>query len=70
MELMSRHYNDPLADNFGIKKSQKLVAQKYYWPTLRVDVETYIKGCNICLASKTVKHKPYGDLQFFSVLTH
>ncbi len=29
-ELISRHYNNFLADHFGIVKTQKLVAQKYY----------------------------------------
>ena len=29
-EFISRHHNDPLAGYFGIKKTRKLVAQKYY----------------------------------------
>ena len=29
-----------------------------------------MKGCNICLASKVVRHKPYGDLQSLPVSTH
>ena len=53
-ELISSHHNDPLADHFGIEKTRKLVAQKYYWPTLRHDVDNYVKRCDICLASKTV----------------
>ena len=31
----------------------------YYWPTLRRDI--------VCLASKAVRHKPYGDLQSLPV---
>ena len=69
-ELMSRHHNNPLASHFGIKKIRELVAQKYYWPTLRRNVEDNVKGCDIWLASKIVRHKPYGDLQFLSVPTH
>ena len=34
-ELISRHYNDPLAGHFGIEKTRKLIARKYYWPTLQ-----------------------------------
>ena len=37
---------------------------------LRQDVEAYIKGCNVCLASKAVRHKPYGDLQALPIPTH
>ena len=29
-----------------------------------------MKGCNVCLALKTVRHKPYGDLQSLPVPTH
>ncbi len=69
-ELISRHHDDPLAGHFGIEKTRELIARKYYWPTLRRDVEAYIKGCDVCLASKAVRHKPYEDLQSLPVSTH
>ena len=34
------------------------------------DVETYIKGCDVCLTSKVVLHKLYGDLQSLPVPIH
>ena len=70
MERISRHYNDPLAGHFGIEKTRKLLAQKYYGPTLRHDVKAYVKGCDVCLALKAVRHKPYGNLQSLPVPTH
>ena len=69
-ELISRHHNDPLAGHFGIEKTRELVARKYYWPTLRRDFKDDARGCDICLASKAVRHKPYGDLQSLPVPTH
>ena len=69
-ELISRHHDDPLAGHFGIKKTRELIAQKYYWLTLRRDVEDYVRGCDICLALKAVRHKLYGDLQSLPILTH
>ncbi len=69
-ELISRHYNDPLAGHFRIDKTWELIAQKYYWPTFRRDVETYVIGCDVCLALKAVRHKLYGDLQSLPVPTH
>ena len=62
-ELISRHHDDLLAGHFGIKKKRKLIVRKYYWLMLRHDVDNYVKGCNICLASKTGRYKPHGDLQ-------
>ena len=69
-ELISRHHNNLLAGYFGIEKTYKLLAQKYYWLTLRHNIKAYIKGINICLAFKAVYHKPYGNLQLLPVLTH
>ena len=70
LELINWHHNNSLAGHFGIDKTQELIARKYYWPTLRWDVEAYVKGCNVCLASKAVRHKPYGDLQALPIPTH
>ncbi len=69
-ELINRYHDDPLAGHFEINKTRKLIAQKYYWLTLHHDVEAYVTGCDICLASKAVRHKPYGHLQSLPVLTH
>ena len=70
MELISRHHNDPLAGHFGFDKTRELIAGKYYWPNLRKDVEAYVKGCDVCLAFKAVRHKPYSELQSLPVPTH
>ncbi len=69
-ELISRNHDDPLAGYFGIDKTRELITQKYYWPTLRHDVEAYITDCDVSLALKAVRHKPYGDLQLLPVPTH
>ena len=69
-ELISMYYYDLLAGHFGIKKTRKLIARKYYWETLRYDIKVYIRGFDICIASKTVKHKPYENRQQLLVPTH
>ena len=61
-ELISRHHDNPLIGNFGIEKTWELIARKYYWLTLPQDVGAYLKSCDVCLASKAVCYKPYGDL--------
>ncbi len=69
-ELICRHHDDPVAGHFGIEKTRELIAKKYYWPTLWQDVEAYVKRCDVCLASKVVRHKSYGDLQSLLIPTH
>ena len=70
IEIISRNHNDPFPSHFGVEKTRKLVARKYYWPTLRADIKAYIKGCDVCIISKAVRHKPHGDLQSLPVPTH
>ena len=69
-EVISCHHNDPVIEHFGIDKTRELVGRKYYWPSLKRDVESYVQGCDVCLASKAVCHKPYKDLQSLPVPTH
>ena len=69
-EVISRHHNDLLAGYFGIDKTRELVRRKYYWPSRRKDVENYVRGYDVCLTSKAIHHKPYGDLQSLLVLTY
>ena len=69
-KLINRHHNDPLDDYFEIDKTQELVARKYLLLMLQHNIETYIKGCDMCFALKTIKHKPYSDFQSLPVPTH
>ena len=69
-KLMSRHRDNCLAGHFSIKKLCKLLAWKYYWSTLRHNVEAYVKGCNVCLALKAVRHKLYNDFQLLCIPMH
>ena len=69
-KLISRYHDYLLTSYFGINKTQKLITQKYYWPIFCRDVEAYLIGCDICLTLKTVRHKPYSDLQLLLVSTY
>ena len=40
---ISCHHNDPLTGHFGIDKTRELIGRKYYWPSLRKDVENYVR---------------------------
>ena len=69
-ELISHYYNNLLAGYFGIKKTYKLLAQKYYLPTFCHNVKAHVKSYDVCLTSKAVRHKPYSDLQLLSILIY
>ena len=69
-ELINWHYNNPLAGNFGIDKTRELIGRKYYWPSLRRDVKGYIRGYDVYLTLKAVRHKPYYNLPSLPILTY
>lgn len=52
-------YNHPQAGHFQIKKTSKFVTKKYYTETLKYNVKTHIKVCNVYLVLKAVRHKLY-----------
>ena len=70
IELISRYQTNLLAGHFDIEKTCEFLIQKYYWPTFHHNVKTYVKSCDVCLASKAVRRKPYGNLQFLLVPTY
>lgn len=69
-KLISRYHNNLLLSHSQIKKTQKLIAEKYYWLTLQQDVKVYVKDYNFDLILKIIRHKLYNDLQFLLIPTH
>ena len=69
-KLINRYHNNHFVDDFSIKKTQELIAKKYYKLILWKDIKVYIKGYDVCLASKKVCHKPYKDFQLLPILIH
>lgn len=62
-QIISRHYNNSLADHFEIEKTRELGIRKYFWCTFYQDVEAdYVKGYDICLALNAVHNMLYGDI--------
>ena len=69
-KIMASHHDNSLAGHFGIEKTQELIARKYHWDSLKVDVERYVKECDICMRAKSARHKPYGNLQSLPIPQH
>ncbi|SJL00116.1 uncharacterized protein ARMOST_03428 [Armillaria ostoyae] len=50
-----------MVEHPGIEKTKELVLRDYWWPKLKKDVKTYIKGCETCARTKAntqAKHAP------------
>ena len=46
-----------------MEKTYELLHRKYYWPKMKSAVEEHCKTCDICQRTKTLRHRPYGELQ-------
>lgn len=69
-EILEMNHDDPLAGHFGKDKSIELISRKYYWPSMKKDIASYVEGCDVCMSSKAARHKPYGNLQSLPIPTH
>jgi hypothetical protein len=44
--------------HFGITKTLELIQYSLFWPSMRVDIETFVRNCEICQVTKSTKPKP------------
>lgn len=70
IEMISRHYGNPMVGYVSIGKTHKLVACKFNRLTFQFNVEVYVKDCDVCLVLNAARHKPYSDLQALLILTY
>jgi hypothetical protein len=45
-EVMKLYHDHETAAHFGKETTYDKVKNKYYWPTMKLNVETYVKTCN------------------------
>ena len=55
--------------NLVSRKQESLLAKNNINQALK-NVDTLIKGCNVCLALKTVRYKPYGNFKALLISIH
>lgn len=48
----------------------EFIIKTYFWPMFYYNIKAYIKDYDICLSSKTVRHKLYNKLQSIPIFTH
>ena len=69
IEFLRLHHDDFLTKHFDTKKIRNFINQKYFWFWIIVDVNEYIKNCNVCQRIKTFKYRFYNKLQSLFVFT-
>ncbi len=46
------HHDTPVYGHPGINKTYQLTSRRYWWPNMRQDVASYVKGCAECQRNK------------------
>lgn len=55
-------HSEPTAGHFGVFKTYKRLALRFYWPGMHSDVVNFISRCDICLAYKLPTHGTLGKM--------
>lgn len=56
-------HDAPTGGHFGVDKTLESVSRRFWWPTLRRDVQLYCTTCPACQRSKPSTQRPAGLLQ-------
>jgi len=67
LRLLQDHHDPPAMGHPGRAKTLELLARKYYWPSMRKDVDRFVRNCRVCRRTKSTRHAPYGVLKPLSV---
>lgn len=60
--ILSNNHSEPTCAHFGILKTYKRLALRYYWPRMHADVCDFISKCETCLAYKLPTHGTLGKM--------
>ncbi len=50
--FIRNHHDTPTYRHPGINKTFQLTSQRYWWPNMKQDVMSYVKGCAECQQNK------------------
>ena len=53
----------PYAGHVCMNRTLELISRYFYWPTMRTDINDYVRGCVMCQRNKPSAGQPAGKLQ-------
>ena len=57
LNIVKEYHSNVTSGHSGISKTCSRIKEKYYWPTLKRDVENFIRHCDSCQRYKLVRKK-------------
>lgn len=52
IHLLKEYHEKPMASHLGVRKTIRLLAARYYWPKLHLDVHNFVVACDSCQRNK------------------
>ena len=62
-DILKEVHDTPYSGHLGVNRTYELVARLFWWPSLRADVDAFVKTCHSCQRNKAVHQAPGGFLQ-------
>ena len=50
-------HDDPTGAHFSVRAMYEKLKERYYWPKMKEDIETYVKSCDQCQRRRKPKNK-------------
>ena len=66
-QIFHTHHDHPLAGHYGPEHTFKAISNKYYWPTMKKDIESYCTTCTRCQTHKHTNQKVRTPLTPFQI---
>ncbi|QLI66561.1 Transposon Tf2-12 polyprotein [Metarhizium brunneum] len=63
IQIIYRTHSSGPGGHPGRVKTLDLITRTYWWPRMSKDVEIFVKGCDLCVRTKTSRSAPPGFLQ-------
>ncbi|XP_057986604.1 uncharacterized protein LOC131171153 [Hevea brasiliensis] len=62
-QLLQEFHDSPSGGHSGVLRTFKRIAQQFYWPHMRLQIQKYIAACSVCQKNKSATTLPAGLLQ-------
>ena len=63
LDILRRFHDSISSGHFGVRKTVDLVSRQFWWPRMIRFIKDYCRSCEVCMRSKSSRHKPYGLLK-------